>query len=297
MVQGNLKSVSNIKYGHYGLSGLFVVLLALVLSVSFPAYAQDKGNEDSVDLTPPPGLEYFQEIEREDDFVDESTDRIFDIRSEALREAAISLGARGGLAFRTYQIRKTLKSRAANLNKIYDFRQLLIMAPSGLLIEPPIVSEAIDNMIIDSKGTQAAVTDQIYNIGSNARIVSAPRSWNQYLERTFNEVDPPPQLLRPESSDERKKWREWVRLGWENGIEQADEIFETDLARLNAHYEGMIRYRKLLAQGMISAPFALQNDRGITGGGNFMRIGDRSVSLTGMPQLKPGYEEWRPASR
>ena len=198
MARDNMNTILTNSCGSSGLSGRFIFAVfafSLVLAVSCPVYAQNSDAE----LTPPPGLEYFQEIEREDGFIDESTERTFDIRAEALREAAISLGARGGLAHRTYEIRKTLERRAANLNKIYDFRQLLIMAPSGLLIEPPIVSEALDNMIIDSGGRQAAVTDQIYNIGVNARIVSAPRSWNQYLERTFSEVDPPPQLLRPES--------------------------------------------------------------------------------------------------
>lgn len=250
------------------------------------------------EISVPPELEMLQAIERDDDYdPEESVKQLIDIRMDALREAAISYGARGGLARRTYEIRQTLKARSSSLNKIFDFRRLLIAAPSGFLIEPPIISEAVDNMLIDARGTEAAVADRIFNIGVNAKIVSAPRTWNQYLERSYNEVDPPPQILRPKDSEERKKWKRWVEIGWENGVEQADEIFNADLARLQSDFEGMVRYRKLLAQGMVSAPYALENDRGITGGGSLLRIGDRSVRLTGLPQLKPGYEEWRPASR
>ena len=49
----------------------------------------------------------------------------------------------------------------------------------------------------------------------------------------------------------------------------------------------MIRYRKLLAQGIVSAPYALQIDRGVTGGGDEMRIGDRAVTITG-PSINDG---------
>lgn len=275
---------------------LRMMVLGLGLIIGPGASFSQTSND--AEMSVPPELEMLQTIERDDDFdPEESVKQLIDIRMDALREAAISYGARGGLARRTYEIRQTLKAKSTNLNKIFDFRRLLIAAPSGFLIEPPIISEAVDNMLIDARGTEAAVADRIFNIGVNAKIVSAPRTWNQYLERSYNEVDPPPQILRPKDAQERKKWKRWVEIGWENGVEQADEIFQADLARLQSDFEGMVRYRKLLAQGMVSAPYALENDRGITGGGSLLRIGDRSVRLTGLPQLKPGYEEWRPASR
>jgi defect-in-organelle-trafficking protein DotC len=59
----------------------------------------------------------------------------------------------------------------------------------------------------------------------------------------------------------------------------------------------MIRYRKLLAKGIISAPYALHVDRGITGGGDEMRIGDRAVQITGPSQLMTEGVEWQPVSR
>ena len=77
---------------------------------------------------------------------------------------------------------------------------------------------------------------------------------------------------------------------------QADEIFQEDLNKLTADYQGMIRYRTLLAQGMVSPPYALQVDRGITGGGSEMRIGDRGLSITGS-SLQPEANEWSPANR
>lgn len=246
--------------------------------------------------TPTP-LENLMTIKREHKIVDEEKGLPFDIRADALREAAISYGARGGLAWRTYHIRKEMKQRSRYLDKVFDFRQLLVSAPSGLLIEPPIVSESVNAMLIDGSGMEAAVSDRVYNIMMNARIVSTPRNWRAYLERTWDAVEPPPDILRPENDDERDVWEEYVKKGWDEGVRQADEIFQDDLAQLVADFQGMVRYRLLLAQGMISPPHALQVDRGITGGGNEMRIGDRAIRITGMPELVTGSEQWKPASQ
>ncbi len=220
-----------------------------------------------------------------------------DIRLEALKEAAISFGARGGLAKRTFEIRKEIDARARYLDKVFNFAQLLVSAPSGFLIEPPIVTESMNAMLIDIDGQTAAVSDKIYNIIRNARIVSAPRTWRQYLEREWGEVRPPPDILTPQNKEERKTWAEYVKKGWAQGVQQADDIFKDDLAKLESDFQGMIRYRMLLAQGMISPPYALQVDRGVTGGGDEMRVGDRAVQITGIPELMTGADTWKPASR
>ncbi len=267
-----------------------------VILLSASARAQS-APPDADAPTPPPTLEELENVPKLNTIVDAGTGVPFDIRMDALKEAALSYGARGGLAMRTFEIRQQLETRARSLDRIFDFRSLLVSAPSGLLIEPPIVSEAANAMIINAGGQDAAVSDRYYRINENARIVSSPRIWRTYLERTWGDVTPPPDVLRPTNKDERKAWVEQVRVGWEKGYAQADLIFEDDLGRLTADYQGMVRYRTLLAQGMISAPYALQVDRGVTGGGNEMRVGDRAVRLTGLPELMPGYEQWQPASR
>ncbi|MCB1532119.1 MAG: type IV secretion system DotC family protein [Alphaproteobacteria bacterium] len=249
------------------------------------------------DVEPPKPLSAYVNIEKENKNVDENEGLPFDIRKEAIREAAISLGARAGLAWRTYEIQQEMDKRTRYLDKVFDFTQLLVPAPSGLLIEPPIINESINAMLIEGDGQQAAVSDRIFNIVMNAKIVSAPRTWRTYLERTWDTVEPPPDILRPENEEERALWEDLVTKGWKEGVQQANEIFEEDLNLLLADFRGMVRYRLLLAQGMVSPPYALQVDRGITGGGNEMRIGDRAVQITGVPELVTGFDQWQPASR
>lgn len=219
------------------------------------------------------------------------------IRKEALQEAAWSFGARAGLARRTFDMMADLEQRTKQLDKVYDFRRLLIATPNGLMIEPPVISEAQQSLLIAEKGQAAAVADRLLTIGDPARIVAAPRSWRHYLIRDWGEVTPPPDILRPETPLEAESFGNWLAQGWDEGVKQADEVFEADLAALTRDFTGMVRYRTLLAQGMVSAPFALAEERGITGGGTEMRIGDRGLRITGPAQLQPRGELWTPNDR
>jgi defect-in-organelle-trafficking protein DotC len=276
----------------------FIIFTALIMFSTFSATSAVLAeNQDMAEPSPPPTIHDLETIPKLNKIVDAETGLPFDIRKEAVREAALSYGARGGLSWRTYQIRRELEKNASYLDKVFDFRQLLIAAPSGLIIEPPIISEAENAMIIDGGGMNASVADRYYHINDNARIVSTARNWRTYLQRNWGEVTPPPDILRPNDKREREIWVELVREGWEQGVQQADEVFQDDLNRLRADFVGMVRYRMLLAQNMVSPPYALQVDRGVTGGGNEMRVGDRGVKITGIPVLKPGYDEWKPVSR
>ncbi len=270
------------------------LIAALFISLTFPVLAQDTVDDDAVTL--PVLIEKTANAKPLEDLAD-SLGNDNEIRLDALREAAISYGARGGLAKRTADIRDTINTKSSSMDQIYDFRRLLIPAPSGLLIEPPIISEGVDAALIESGGQTAAVADRIYNINRNARIVSTPRNWRAYLERDWGKVELPPQVLFPQTAEEKKIWIENLTKGWDEGTKQANEIFQADLDKLVADYSGMIRYRKLLAQGIVSAPFALQVDRGVTGGGDEMRVGDRAVQITGPSQLMTEAFEWQPVSR
>ncbi|HEY0901187.1 MAG TPA: type IV secretion system DotC family protein [Micavibrio sp.] len=275
---------------------------ALVLTLSAQAFALDTLSDGETPAPPqlvelenlPGGIPPVKTLNADDAKTDGF---VLEMRRKALKEAALSYGARGGLAFRTFHIRNELETRNTQLDKTFDFRQLLIPAPSGLLIEPPIISENVNALIIEGSGQQAAVSDRVYEIIRNARIVSAPRHWRNYLERDWGTVTPPPEILRPTTKEERAEWVTYVRIGWEKGIEQADEIFTDDINLLSADYNGMVRYRMLLAQGMVSPPYALQVDRGITAENDKMRVGDRDVKITGKPEFVPGTEKWQPASR
>jgi defect in organelle trafficking protein DotC len=286
---------------------VFAVLVAICFFAGAPALVHaDDNTDDNLEhpkpSPPPPSLDQVQSMLKIQDDIDTDIEKQTQkvggqIRVEALKEAALSYGARAGLAYRTFQIQRRLAENEGNLTKVYNFGYLLIAGPSGLLVEPPIVTEAQSAVLVNTGGQNAAVADRVYRINRNARIVTAPRNWRTYLERDWGKIDPPPSILRPKNSEELANWHKWVLAGWQEGLRQGDEIFEADVNHLNADYTGMIRYRELLAQGMITAPYAAQENRGITGGGSEMRVGDRGLNLTAPAMLNPKSEQWTTAPR
>ena len=268
----------------------FGVLFCMAFVVTAQSFAQTNQR--------PLPLQALQSIKTENNPSDGILDaQPVDVRRSALENAALSYGARGGLAMRTFLIRQELSKTEDAMDRTFNFRQLLLAGPSGLTLEPPVISEAEDALIIENNGQQAAVSDVVFNINEKARFVTAPRNWRTYLEREWGGVTPPPDVLLPQNREERGVWRLKVFEGWTQGFQQADDIFQADLARLTRDFEGMVRYRTLLTQNIVSAPFALHEDRGITGGGDELRIGDRAVQITGPSQLQARPESWQPASR
>lgn len=271
------------------------LLLLLVTLITAPAMAQQNRHGEK-----PPTLDELQDVSlatKTKKDVEESLLQQNNLRLEAMKEAAMSYGARGGLAMQTYKIRTALDKKSDYMDRIYDFKRLLIPAPSGFMIEPPIISESLDAMLIEAGGQSAAVADRIVQINREARIVSAPRNWRTYLEREWGELSEPPSVLRPQTRKERSEWVALVAQGWREGEQQANSIFQSDLARLNQDFTGMVRYRMLYAQGQVSPPYALQTDRGITGDGQELVIGDRAVQITGPSLLQTGSDTWKPADR
>lgn len=267
-------------------------------AVAAPEFSPEVLAKEDVAAPPPPELFQLQEQDssKKDGLpVDENVG--LQIRGDAIKEAAWSYGARGGLAYRTFTIQRRIAELDGVLTKTFDFRTLLLKAPSGLMIEPPIITDAQKAVLVAGGGQSAAVADRIIRINRIARIVTAPRDWHLYLERDWGKVEPPPATLLPRDVAERDAWRKFVKEGWEAGVTQADETFQADLDRMTTDYVGMVRYRELLAQGMVSAPYALHEDRGITGGGAEMRIGDRGVTITGQSTLIPRSEKWQSTLR
>lgn len=274
-----------------------VLRLSLVAALSAGVVCAAWADAPSVESSPPPPvITELQELTGNSSEIDPDTAGL-QIRADALREAALSYGARGGLAYRTFEIQRRLAEYDMSLSRSFDFGRLLLPGSSGLLIEPPVVSEAQRAVLVGNAGQDAAVADRVFRINRAARIVTAARNWRLYLERDWGKVDPPPGLLLPKTDEERAVWRASVQEGWNAGVQQAEETFEADLDRMTNDYVGMVRYRELLAQGMISAPYALAEDRGVTGGGSEMRVGDRGVTITGPSVLIPRSDKWTTAPR
>ena len=215
-------------------------------------------------------------------------------RGEALREAALSYGARGGLAARSFAINEMLRRYQAQLDHTFDFSGLVVSVGGGqTLIRPPVVTEAQLAFALGNGGQSARETGRIYQITRKAQLASAPPNWRSYLVRTWTSPTPPPDDLRPRSRQEVEYWNKWVAEGWSDGEKQAVEIFLSDLSRLQRDIVGMARFRVLLRRRLVEEPRVAFARSAVEGGRDMMRVNDTTVRITDQPGLNPRRNQWR----
>lgn len=210
------------------------------------------------------------------------------IRIKALEDTALSLAAQGGLAAQSKIINARLDKDRWYLETIYNFNGMILS--HGVL--PPVLVQGDFSLNLADPNT-IRVADKTYKIVQQARFVTTPPNWRDYLWMTYAKPEMPHKLLLPKNNYESKIWSKAVRLGWQKGIEQAVNIFQQNLARLKRDYQGMILYRKLLEQKMINAPFVSRTELGVTGDGSDMRINDQVLRITEHPKLKTDSSGWK----
>jgi defect-in-organelle-trafficking protein DotC len=210
------------------------------------------------------------------------------MRLQMLRDTALSVGARGGLAFRASQINCVLIRQEKLLFKVFNFRAMML----DKNVLPPVLLEG-RNLLTLGGSDLIRVADRNYQILMQAKFVTAPPTWREYLWMNYCTPDVPDKTLLPRNYAERMVWKRFIKDGWLAGIAQGDSIFKENLGRLKRDYEGMIRYRTLLAQRMVSPPFVAQLDMGITGGCNDMTINDRVLRITAFPCLQTDGKTWK----
>jgi defect in organelle trafficking protein DotC len=273
---------------------LLPVLILLVTAcsskeVSTSAYNINPLAYTHVDTTDRMQLENMYKFKSSKD--KQSSSEVNPMRIEGLKEAAITLGAQGALAYRSRELDKFLEENAAHLNQIYNFQALVL--DNNVL--PPVITEARDQLVLHDNDT-IQIADKTYTILKNVRFVTTPPNWREYLWLKFNKPElPDPSILPKEDSEpERDLWKQFVDEGWEQGLQQANTIFSENLAKLQRDYQGMMRYRKLLNEHVINSPMVAKVQLGITGGGESLAINDQLLRITVHPELNANSEEWLP---
>lgn len=216
-------------------------------------------------------------------------DEVSPIRRQALQQTASSLGAQGALAWRADHLNVALEHQTTDLDRIFNFRMLLI----NNNVLPPVLSESSGSLHLDSDHA-LRLAEHTFRIVNNARFVTAPPTWREYLLLNFRRPDPPDRSILPRNFTETQIWNDCLVTGWNQGVQQANDIFSANLHRLKRDFEGMILYRKLLAQNMVTAPYVAQADLGVTGDENQIRINDQVLRITAISKLRTNSSEWTP---
>lgn len=212
------------------------------------------------------------------------------IRQMALKETALSLGAQAGLAWRAKQIDEDLVKQSRNLDAIYDFNSLILEHN----ILPPVLLEGRNTLNLADTQT-IRISDRTYKVAKQARFITTPPNWRQYLWLDYQKPDYPHITLLPKTKAERTVWCIYTEKGWKNGVDQGNIILEENIARIKEDFAGMILYRKLLAMNMVSPPYVSNTDLGVTGDASEIHIDDRVLRITALPALNINSSEWKAA--
>lgn len=211
-----------------------------------------------------------------------------ELRSKALEDTALSLGAQAGLAWASAEIDRRLEKDRSYLESVYNFNGMMLS--HGVI--PPVLEQGNNSLNLDDP-TTIRIADRTYKIVEQARFATTPPHWRDYLWMSFSKPELPHKAFLPHTEDESKVWKHAIKLGWEKGIEQSYSIFQQGLARLKRDYQGMILYRKLLQGHLISPPFVAKTSLGVTGDGNVMRVNDQVLRIAELPQLQTDTSHWK----
>jgi defect-in-organelle-trafficking protein DotC len=218
---------------------------------------------------------------------------ITEIRRQALQEAAQGYGSQMGYARRVWEIERLLENRSSSLDEVFSFDRVVSEAPvkAGYII-PPIVSRSFDAFLSSDEGREASVADEYLTIVAPGRIVPVTPTWRDFLLFASPEPERPARSLFPSTAQEKDLFVGWFNEGWTAGISLADEEIGHRLTRLRRDYEGMLQYRRLVNMGMMDRMVLQEADFGVTGGGEEMRIGSRTVRIVSDAQFDANPLRW-----
>lgn len=263
------------------------VWCVILLPVLLTACGYKQQNLDTIDMTNRDQLENLQ-YRQSIAVSDTKSSSLSSLKVKVLQDTAMSLGAQAGLAWASDAMNERMQRDQKYLDTIFNFNAMVLS--HGVL--PPVLEEGDFTLNLADPNT-IRVADRTYRIVQQARFATTPPNWREYIWLTYSKPTLPDRSLLPKTNEEVKIWAKGIRMGWEKGIEQAYSIFHQNLARLKRDYNGMVLYRKLLQEKMISSPFVARTELGITGNGTDMRINDQVLRIVDLPKLQTSGKHWQ----
>lgn len=214
------------------------------------------------------------------------------LRPLAMREAAQVVSVQSGFAWRYQRILDEVGKYSPTLDKGFNFSPILIKHDNALIL-PPIIAKSGAGMRIEEETTATSVATT-YELLSPAKYVSVVPNWRTYLDAPkAPDVEPPHPALLPRTSEERRIWQEAVREGWLAGVEQANFLFEDNVARLTRDYKGAVLYHHLVAEGLLSKPSYAKAEANTRVTKNKMFLEQIVFRITQPAAFNTNTKEWR----
>ena len=215
---------------------------------------------------------------------------ISSIRLESLQQAAVIMGTQAGMVRQAKATNELLEKESNKLDRVFNFNAMML-APNVI---SPVLTEG-RTTYSQNADDEIRISDRMFKIEKGAKFVPHPPTWRDYLQQntTTTKVAPPHFSLLPRNEAEKMVWDEWVKKGWAEGTEQSGKLFQQGLARLQRDMVGMIQYKVLVKQGLVSAPIVAAANMGTTGGGSQMNVNDQVFRISVPTNLIADPKLWK----
>lgn len=210
-------------------------------------------------------------------------------RLQAIRDSGKSIGIQAGINSQLYAFSKALQKHERDFDTIYDFGRLMI---KGRVV-PPVISEVRD-IYTQNDDFALTISGVSYKIESQARFSSTPPSWRSYLNFGRGNTDFTQQIMGLGlENNESASFQRAIRDGFNEGIEQANQMVSHGFDRLNRDYTGMLRFDTFVRQGKISMPVIASAEIPITQSGDTMTLDETLLRLTVLSSFNSDMDKWR----
>ncbi len=216
---------------------------------------------------------------------------ISEMRRNALVDMASNYGNSAGLAWKLKKItNEEIKQMENKLDTLYNFSDPRLSLESGVLL--PVIEEGQSNYAQNSDD-EVRFSDKAFKIVAPSKIVSVYPTWRNYLSFSIPTFEEPPKAFLPQNPAEAAIWDEQVKMGWEAGVMQAMHWFQASKDRLDRDFNGMIKSRQLIAQGILTMTVVSRQNLGVTGGGRDLSINDQIFKIVDHSALVSDEKEWK----
>lgn len=219
-------------------------------------------------------------------------------RQEAMREAALAVGAQNGYVSEMNKLRKQINRDAKSMDDLWAFKDLMRLAAPGekaLYFLPPVIHESQDVTARSDDNNRIKVSGVYYDILKKERLVTNPPDWREYLLIDLPvDVSKPVGALLPKTPAEQQLWSDWVSEGWEAGLLQANAEMTARVRNLGSDFRGMVLYLRLVKERKIEPSYVAAQYRGKVNEGDSMHLQQRTFAITAPASFNGNEKEWIP---
>lgn len=211
------------------------------------------------------------------------------MRITTIETTALSFGAQAGLKWRYDQINALLKDKWQGKLDTVSFRPF--MTKENILMPSILITKKEENFVSPTKLVTSSIS---FVIADEARIVSVPPTFRDYLIKYYPEPTKLHPALQPKTNEEQESWKKGLLRGWDLGVRQANDIFKDGLLRFERDLSGRVNYLNMLRLHMVEEPTLKVNTKAVTFNGRTMNVGETVMEISD-PTNYTNMEEWRSA--